>query len=79
MNIYLNDTHIDNSINSISKSGGKVMVFYITVLFPISHFCTRAKLSFWSFLDIHKILPYLCIRDLLSDISFNLNILILST
>ena len=79
MNIYLNDTHICNSSNSILKSGGKVMVFYFTVLFPIAHFCTRVKLSFWSFLYIHRILPYLCIRDLLSGISFTLNILILST
>jgi hypothetical protein len=79
MNIYLNDTHIDNSINSISKSGGKVMVFCFIVLFIITYFCTRVGFSFQSFLYIHRILPDLCIRDLLSDISFNLNILILST
>ena len=79
MNIYLNDTHIDNSINSISKSSGKVMAFCFIVLFIITYFCTRVGFSFQSFLYIHRILPDLCIRNLLSDISFNLNILILST
>ena len=79
MIIYLTDTHIGNSINSKLKSSGKVMAFYFTVLFPIVYFCTRVGFSLRSFPCIHRILPDLCVRDLLSGISFTLNILILST
>jgi hypothetical protein len=79
MIIYLNNHKYCYINNSSEKSSGIVMAFYFTVLFPIAYFCTRVGFLFRSFLYIHRIVSYLCIRDLLSSISFTLNNFILST
>ena len=79
MIIYLNNPKYCYINNSSEKSSGIVMAFYFIIPFLLSCFYARTGFSFRSFTNICIILPHLCIRDLLSSISFTLNNFILST
>ena len=79
MNIYLNNLKHGYGNSSVWKSSCRVTPFYFIAAFILFKFYTEMGFSIRSLPYIHKILPYLCITDLLSGISFAPIILILST